>query len=831
MNHKNKPQMSGIQIENTISMAVQNRNHHRNTVYLVMIAFFGALGGIFTFLSMFELQYHKPIMISCLLLEFVLCAVSALTHGKWRLVKTLTSFSYAALVYLFWKPFIAGFIHLVNTIYKIIYLTEWKRFTVSDQFTEQYSITVFMILAWFPIMYMLCYAVIHYQNFFLSLIATFPYVEIGLYFGIAPTHIFAIILYAFWFSMAAVHLSNFGAYHGKEQNSFLRRDNTFFPVSSMRFMVTEKIGVFVLCIVMVLCIVIDQILLISDYKRSDDIKELRRTAQEKFESMMLDGPEGFTSFTGLNRKIGKDRVVVKLGRDEKQSYRNVSISGLTFSDLPEGRIYLKYVTGEVYNNNTWGLLPLETYENNSVFETFKSLNYYPADFLYNNMSLRYPERITMTMQNMNRVVKQSVPYAFMKNNELDYLHDNQFTKFPSSYEIIQNQNYEEVLINDPGPLLQFGEDNSLTPAMILEKEYLDYVIEHHTALPDTQAMQNVRNTYAYLLDARPDPHTASASEIIMFVQELREAIGNESVYTLAPGKTPIDRDFVEYFLLNNHKGYCMHYATAGVILARMAGIPARYCEGYMVNCIDNPSLRKMDLNGKQVYKVDVLDSNAHAWAELYIDGWGWIPFEFTYTQTQNEQPIPTEPVTEATVAPTTEVSPAVTTSPSDVTTTSPDDVVKPTGPNTEIKKFNILPLLIVLGAVLIITAIIGMIYLLWWVSVRKRSRLFMQKNRNKAAMYVYSYLLRLLSYCGVDTQMQRIADIADEGTEKCGKYLGSYQLKDAVAVAAKAKFSHHTISQPELELLVCTAKKLAESIYQESSIWKKLGFKFFLHLI
>ncbi|MFR6496913.1 MAG: transglutaminase-like domain-containing protein [Ruminococcus sp.] len=48
------------------------------------------------------------------------------------------------------------------------------------------------------------------------------------------------------------------------------------------------------------------------------------------------------------------------------------------------------------------------------------------------------------------------------------------------------------------------------------------------------------------------------------------------------GKTPRTRDFVNFFLLENQKGYCVHYATAGTILARHLGIPARYCEGYLV---------------------------------------------------------------------------------------------------------------------------------------------------------------------------------------------------------------------------------------------------------
>ncbi len=822
MNRNKQPHLSGIQIENTISMAIQNKNHRRNPFYLVVIALFGTLGGAFTFLSMFELQYHKPAVMCLLLTEFVISTVFALNQGKWRPLKLLSGFAYAALLYLFRLPFSTGFIHLVNTIYKVIYLTEWERFTISEDFSAQYATTVFLVLAFFPIILMLCYAVIHFQNFFLSLIATFPYVEIGFYFGVAANHLFAIMLYAFWFSMAAVHMSNFGAYHGKEQNSFLRRENTFFPVTSMRFMVTEKIGILVLCIVMVLCVGVEQILQITEYKRSEDIKELRRNVQEQFNSLMLNDPENFLGFTGLNRKIGKDRVVVKLGREEKQQYRNVSISGLTFSDLPEGRIYLKYITGEIYSDNTWGMLPLDVYKNNEVFETFEALHYYPQDFLYQNMSRVCPQNITMSMRNLNRVVNQSVPYGFKKNAELVYLHDNQFTNFPTSYEIIQNHNFEEVLIEDFDAHSQF--DGYATH--FAEQGYLEFVREHHTVLPETQAMQNVRDSYAYLVDGfRADATTPS--ETIYFLQELREAVSQNSTYTLAPGRTPVDRDFVEYFLMDNHKGYCMHYATAGVVLARMAGIPARYCEGYMLDCSNNPTLKKTQIDGKTVYVVDVLDSNAHAWIEVYIDGWGWIPFEFTYTQAE-EVPVPSEPVIETT-APTAPTVPAATTSPV-ISTTAPVQVPQPGVPE-EKAEVNILPFLIVLGCLLVIASIFSVIYLLWEFSVRKRNRLFTQKNTNAAAVCVYSYLLRLLSYCGVNTRVQRVAEITEQGIEKCGKYLGDYKLEDAVDIAAKAKFSHHTITKAELALLIKITNRLAKAIYRDSSFMRRIRFRFFQHMI
>lgn len=89
-------------------------------------------------------------------------------------------------------------------------------------------------------------------------------------------------------------------------------------------------------------------------------------------------------------------------------------------------------------------------------------------------------------------------------------------------------------------------------------------------------------------------------------------------YTLAPETPPEDADFVSYFLTREPEGYCTYFASAMAVMARIAGIPSRYVEGYM--------LPEKSAKGS-VYEVK--GRNAHAWAELYFEGIGWIPFDAT----------------------------------------------------------------------------------------------------------------------------------------------------------------------------------------------------------
>lgn len=52
-------------------------------------------------------------------------------------------------------------------------------------------------------------------------------------------------------------------------------------------------------------------------------------------------------------------------------------------------------------------------------------------------------------------------------------------------------------------------------------------------------------------------------------------------YTLTPDVPPDSQDFVTYFLYVGKEGYCTYFASAMTVLCRMAGLPARYVEGFV----------------------------------------------------------------------------------------------------------------------------------------------------------------------------------------------------------------------------------------------------------
>ncbi len=98
-------------------------------------------------------------------------------------------------------------------------------------------------------------------------------------------------------------------------------------------------------------------------------------------------------------------------------------------------------------------------------------------------------------------------------------------------------------------------------------------------------------------------------------------------YSLEVPEPPKEREVVDYYLFELKKGYCDYSATALVVLARAAGIPARLVIGYAQGQYDPQ-------NGVYV----VTEADAHSWPEVYFAGVGWVEFEPTAGQPEIVRP-------------------------------------------------------------------------------------------------------------------------------------------------------------------------------------------------
>ncbi|MBV1774995.1 DUF3488 and transglutaminase-like domain-containing protein [Burkholderiaceae bacterium DAT-1] len=123
-----------------------------------------------------------------------------------------------------------------------------------------------------------------------------------------------------------------------------------------------------------------------------------------------------------------------------------------------------------------------------------------------------------------------------------------------------------------------------------------------------QGLNPRTNALAMRLKNLPDTSRVDEGLRLLALQGLR--------YTLEPPLYPSSA--VDAFLFDGKAGFCEHFAGAYVWLMRAAGVPARVVGGYQGGQVEG-------------HAVVVRQSDAHAWAEVWLEGEGWRRVDPTFT--------------------------------------------------------------------------------------------------------------------------------------------------------------------------------------------------------
>ena len=146
--------------------------------------------------------------------------------------------------------------------------------------------------------------------------------------------------------------------------------------------------------------------------------------------------------------------------------------------------------------------------------------------------------------------------------------------------------------------------------------------------PPTTAIRNGMRSYMIGSNQNPLPNrvrmlvkqvTADSKNDYERAVAIKRTIEKRVKYDLEAPGVPAGRDPVDYFLFENRRGYCDLFATSMTMMAREAGLPARYVTGYY------PALNERDDQGRLV----IHESEAHAWCEIFFEGAGWVVFDAT----------------------------------------------------------------------------------------------------------------------------------------------------------------------------------------------------------
>ena len=167
---------------------------------------------------------------------------------------------------------------------------------------------------------------------------------------------------------------------------------------------------------------------------------------------------------------------------------------------------------------------------------------------------------------------------------------------------------------------------------INDSDYRDYIYQNYLDVPDI----NREKISALCAQQGFDASDPDLDE------KIADYFEKNYKYTLSPGLVPWQTDFVNYFLFEHKEGLCAHFASAGVLIYRTLGIPARYVEGYALDyplykddqtvlTEEDPTKWYSEVGPISPFPVTIQlkDHSAHAWVEIYKDGYGWTPVELT----------------------------------------------------------------------------------------------------------------------------------------------------------------------------------------------------------
>lgn len=768
----------------------------------------------------------------CVVILFALCLVPGLD-----LVKLFFGFLFYGL-FLFSRlhPLQNGFYILENQV--LVRMEEYYEFQtaefIADYTTAGIDCTLLLIMIVIPVVMLLTVAVVRNRLAGIAGIVLFLPVTISFIFGLIPSERYLIAYLA-----AVLYLSRSGYSNhkitDKEQKLLYQRINS-------------KAAVWLSMICLVIFFLLKLFISEEKYESINLIKNTKvelQTAMFNFSLEDLTG--GFSDLSLFPGSSAGGLEGGELGNVGKVKYTESEQLRVTAErDVFTTNFYLKGYVGSVYTGDSWvghnkkmdkeykelaDNIPKEEF--NAVNQVSKMLKLggsidvrgYLCTFPLNSISIEYNKANKKYMY---------VPYYtdFENRKNVKYIQDlyaaPEKKRDEYTYDFYNFIRYRRALNIDVHGKSTYVNDEIRT-LLEYEQLYRDFVYEAYTELPEEGLVR---------LKADFSSHSGSINDKISSVISY---LNVNTTYSLSPGKLPKGEDFVEYFLYENKKGYCAHYASAATLMLRSMGVPARYVEGYVIspsdiahNKITDTDKESLD-EGNEI-KISVKDYNAHAWVEIYFDKAGWIPFDFTpgtgfsvlgmEEDNQEEDAIASITPTQAPIIPPHEDKEEPQEKEPDATEEDTDSSQSGTSAADKANAERLMMDQIFIIAFWILLS--GSVLTFAFLFIHKRRKMINTKNRNKRAIFLFARIEKILTSCrSLGKRGTRLEDNVEYVKEHC-IYIDPEEFTNCMEIVRKARFGKGRITSSELGEVEMLQKYLLERVYQELPLSKKLYLKLLL---
>ena len=336
--------------------------------------------------------------------------------------------------------------------------------------------------------------------------------------------------------------------------------------------------------------------------------------------------------------------------------------------------------------------------------------------------------------------------------------------------------YYDAYVKNPSQQTSYSISYFAMRGSSQNKPYETFVHEFYTQVPD--------ETRQALADLLPQLGVQPGDDVHEIAKAVSDYVSASARYDLITPSVPSGEDFVSWFLHDSDTGYCVHFATAAAILLRCMDVPARYVTGYYTTVSEGEW-------------TEVTSDDAHAWVEYYVDGIGWYVLDPTpaaedatpAVDTAQDQTPETTPEPDTTPKPQPD-EPVSATASSETSPKTPEEPVK-----TQTKGFHVMryiwPLLAAAAVLFLWRALLF--------SLRRGA--IGKGSSNRRAITLYHHV------CWLSKKT---------GTEVPAEFL---------AIAEKARFSHHKLSREDLAPMQRHADELTAQLLSDKRFWKQFLYR------
>lgn len=480
-------------------------------------------------------------------------------------------------------------------------------------------------------------------------------------------------------------------------------------------------------------------------------------------------------------------------------------------------VYLKGFIGSVYSGSQWSSLPETVYggNNTGLFEWLAKNQFYPQSQISSLCGAKQQSgAFTLSVHNIALESKyiyapyEALPVENLSPTNVCYAKDAGI--FSSGLVGTRTYSFQMVspLSSDYGTadLSSWVKDNigneKTVQYLKYEATYRAFVYKNDLTVP-TGTQKTLQQYFSK--ETIASLKNKDTQSVIDF---LRKYYLQKFSYSADIKQMPAGSDFIADFLKTG-SGYDIHFATLSVMLLRSAGIPARYVEGYYLphsyvdiySETENPTL-------------DVKDSFAHAWAEIYVDGVGWIPAELTPGYYNADKDSSKKTGKDEAVS---KKDKNYYSDPENALTNDSADKRSLSGKSAESN-----PLFIVSTAVLLIVIVLAAAA--FFIRKAKRERGFYGPDKAKAALRLYVYAAKLLKCDGIKIDRHSAYESSEEISREYDALTGM-SFREFLSLVYKARFGPLEPDAKELAFMQSYTKSLARQIYIRQGFGKKLILK------